>query len=53
MGLAVVIAVNRFFREGNEDLINWVSVMALIWYSLMCTSFIRLVDIIPERAMFL
>ena len=52
MGLAVVIAANRFFREGNEDLINWVSVMALIGYGLMCTNFIRLVDIIPERAMF-
>ena len=50
MGLAVIIAANRKFRDLSEDFIDWASVVGLIGYGVMCTNFVRFVDIIPQRA---
>ena len=50
MGLAVIIAANRKFRDLSEDFIDWASVVGLIGNGIMCTNFVRFVDIIPQRA---
>ena len=50
MGLAVIITANRKFRNLSEDFIDWASVVGLIGYGVMCTNFVRCVDIIPQRA---
>ena len=52
MGLAVIIAANRKFRDLSEDFIDWASVVGLIGNGIMCTNFVRFVDIIPQRAQF-
>ena len=52
MGLAVMIAANRFFRDLAEDLVDWATVVGLIGYGVMCTNFIRIADVIPQRAKF-
>ena len=50
MGLAVIITANRKFRNLSEDFIDWASVVGLIGNGIMCTNFVRFVDIIPQRA---
>ena len=52
MGLAVMIAANRFFRDVGEDLVDWATVVGLIGYGVMCTNFIRIADVITQRAKF-
>ena len=50
MGLAVIIAAKRYMKDSSEDILDWASVLGLIGYGVMCTNFVRFVDIIPQRA---
>ena len=50
MGLAVIIAAKRYIRDSSNDMLDWASVLGLIGYGVMCTNFVRLAFLIPQRA---
>lgn len=49
-GISVVITTNRLFKSINEEIVNWVSLIALIGYSVMFVDFVRMANQIPYRA---
>ena len=50
MGLAVIIAAKRYIKDSSEDILDWASVLGLIGYGVMCTNFVRLAYLLPQRA---
>ena len=52
MGLAIMIAANRFFIDLGEDLVDWATFVGLIGYGVMCSNFIRIADVIHYQAKF-
>ncbi len=50
MGLAVIISAKRFMKDFSDDILDWASVLGLIGYGVMCTNFIRIAFLLPQRA---